>query len=262
MAPTNSTAPPKTAIILCQVLQLEIEHFAAGADHIVRIVCLEQGLHNEPNKLRAQVQRVVEQIEQETTAEAIVLGYGLCSRGTEGIRTTRCALVIPRAHDCITLLLGDRERYSRYVAEHPGTYWYSPGWIKHHLPPGPARHEAMYREYCEKYGEDNARFLIETEQQWHANYDRATYVDVAGIGTTSEDVEFTRKCADWLGWKFDRQCGAPDLIRALVLGPWDADRLVVIQPGETIRLTGDQRVMEVVGPSDGQAAGEGKTDSP
>ena len=42
----------------------------------------------------------------------------------------------------------------------------------------------MYREYCEKYGEDNAKFLMETEQQWHANYDRATYVDVDGIGAT------------------------------------------------------------------------------
>ncbi len=257
-SPTTQAAPfrpPSTAIILCQVLEMEIEHFAQGADHIVRIVRLEQGLHNEPNKLRAQVQQAVTRIEQETSAEAIVLGYGLCSRGTEGVFTTRCRLVIPRAHDCITLLLGDRQRYSDYVAQHPGTYWYSPGWIKHHLPPGPTRHEAMYREYCEKYGEDNAQFLIETEKQWHANYDRATYVDVNGIGATNEDLEFTRQCADWLGWNFDRQCGDPDLIRTLVWGPWDAERFVIVAPGQTIRLTGDQRVIETVKPAgDDEAA--------
>ena len=240
---------PETAIILCQVLELEIEHFAAGADHIVRIVRLEQGLHNEPNKLRQSVQAAVDDIEQDTDAEAIVLGYGLCSRGTEGVRTRRCQLVIPRAHDCITLLLGDKQRYSEYVAQHPGTYWYSPGWIKHHLPPGPQRHEAMYREYCEKYGEDNAKFLIETEQQWHANYDRATYVDVDGIGASKEDVEFTQQCARWLGWKFDQQNGDPGLLKQLVLGPWDLEHFVIVPPGQTIGLTGDERVIDVVAPT-------------
>ncbi len=236
---------PKTAIILCQVLEAEIEHFAADADHIVRIVQLEQGLHNEPNKLRQQVQAAVEEIERDTDAEVIVLGYGLCSRGTEGVFTQRCSLVIPRAHDCITLLLGGRKRYSEYVAKHPGTYWYSPGWIKHHLPPGPRRAEAIYCEYCEKYGEDNAKYLLETEQQWHANYDRATYVDVDGIGASPEDVEFTQECAKWLGWNFDRQAGDPKLIQQLVLGPWDLEHFVIIPPGQTICLTGDDRVIDI-----------------
>jgi len=154
-------ARPKTAIILCQVLELEIEHFAAGMDHVVLIEKLQQGLHNEPAKLRQQVQLNIQRIERETEAEAIVLGYGLCSRGTEKLRCQRCTLVVPRAHDCITLLLGDKQRYADYVAKHPGTYWYSPGWNKYHLPPGPGRAEAMYREYCEKYGEDNARFLMD-----------------------------------------------------------------------------------------------------
>lgn len=247
--PTQNDVPPpspQTAIILCRVLELEIEHFAAGAEHVVRVVRLEQGLHNEPNKLRAQVQLEVERIEEETDAAVIVLGYGLCSRGTEGVRTRRCRLVVPRAHDCITLLLGDRNRYSQYVARHPGTYWYSPGWIKHHLPPGPQRHEAMYREYCEKYGQDNAQFLMDTEKQWHANYDRATYVDVGGIGSCPEDLAFTQECAQWLGWTFDRQHGDPALIRQLVLGPWHDDNFVVAQPGQVIRLTGDDRVIEAV----------------
>jgi hypothetical protein len=142
-------------------------------------------------------------------------------------------------------LLGDKKRYSEYVAAHPGTYWYSPGWIKHHLPPGPEREEAKYREYCEKYGEDNASFLMETERQWHANYDRATYVDVDGIGATPEDVQYTEHCARHLGWEFDRQVGDPQLFRQLVLGPWDDEHFVVLQPGQAIYLTGDDRVIDI-----------------
>lgn len=238
-----SSKLPRTAIILCRVLELEIEHFANGSDHVVHIERLEQGLHNEPKKLNEAVQAAVDRIERDTDAEVITLGYGLCSRGTEGIRATRCRLVLPRAHDCITLLLGDRHRYTEYVGKHPGTYWYSPGWNKHHLPPGPGRHQALYDEYCQKYGKDNADYLIETEKQWHANYSRATYIDI-GLGATDADVQFTRDCAAWLGWSFDRQAGDPDLIKALVFGPWDSDRFVVVAPGKTIRMTGDDQVAE------------------
>ncbi len=235
---------PATAIILCRVLELEIEHFVERSDHVVYVERLEQGLHNEPRRLHQQVQAAIDRIEQRADVAVIVLGYGLCSRGVEGLRTRRCSLVVPRAHDCITLLLGDRTRYQQYVAEHPGTYWYSPGWIQHHLPPGPRRYEAMHREYCEKYGEDNAKYLLETEKHWHDNYRRATYVDV-GIGGSDEDVDFTKECAAWLGWEFDRQHGDPMLLRELVLGPWNEERFLTVPPGRTIRMTGDERIMAV-----------------
>jgi len=236
--------PPATAIILCRVLEQEIEHFAARSDHVVHLERLEQGLHNEPRKLHQRVQACIDQIEQRPEVNTIVLGYGLCSRGIEGLKTRRCTMVVPRAHDCITLLLGDKVRYQQYVAQHPGTYWYSPGWIQHHLPPGPERHAAMYREYREKYGEDNAKFLMETEKQWHDNYNRATYIDV-GIGASEKDVQFTRNCAQWLGWEFDRQHGDPELLRELVEGPWAPDRFLVVPPGQTVRMSGDDQVIEV-----------------
>lgn len=238
---------PKTAVIACAVLEFEIDHFGAEANHIVHVEMLEQGLHNDPPRLRLELQQAIDRIEGQTQAQVIVLGYGLCSRGTEGVRTTRCQLVIPRAHDCITLLLGCKERYRQYVDDHPGTYWYSPGWNKHHTPPGKERYDILYRQYCEKYGEDNARYLMETEQHWFSTYDRATYVDL-GVGATDDDVQFTRGCAQWLGWKFDRQRGDPDLLSALLHGPWDNDRFVVLRPGQTFRMTGDDRVIEAQAP--------------
>ena len=239
----DSNDRPKTAVISCSVLEAEIEHFAANLEHIVRIENLEQGLHNEPTKLRNQLQEAIERIEEETPAETILLGYGLCSRGTEGVRTGRCRMIVPRAHDCITLLLGCKRRYAEYVAEHPGTYWYSPGWNKHHVPPGPERHEKLYQEYREQFGEDDAKYLMETAEGWFSSYERAAYVDL-GVGVTDEDLEYTCKCADWLGWTFDHQHGDPDLLRALLEGRWDTERFVVLRPGQTFRMTGDERVIE------------------
>ncbi len=234
---------PRTAVILCAVLDVEIRHFAREMPHIIHIETLEQGLHNEPDKLRATLQDSITRIEQKTAVEAIALGYGLCSRGAEGIRSARCKLVIPRAHDCITLLLGDKQRYAQYVQANPGTYWYSPGWNKHHLPPGKQRYDQLYHQYCQKYGEDNAKFLMEQEQLWMKSYNRATFVDL-GVGVTDADLQYTRQCADWLGWSYDRQHGDPALLAALLAGDWDPDRFVVLQPGQTIRITADDKIIE------------------
>ena len=38
--------------------------------------------------------------------------------------------------------------------------------------------------------------------------------------------------------------GDPDLMKALVQGPWDPDRFLVVEPGKTARMTGDERIIE------------------
>ncbi|MAE61714.1 MAG: hypothetical protein CMJ49_10215 [Planctomycetaceae bacterium] len=238
--------PPKTAIITCAVLEQEFAQFAEGLDYIAHVELMEQGLHNEPERLYQQVQLAIDRIEaDQPDVQAIVLGYGLCSRGTEGVTARRCKLVIARAHDCITLLLGSKERYAQYLAEHPGTYWYSPGWNIHHTPPGKERYERQYQQYVDNFGEDNAEYLMEMEQHWFKSYDRATFVD---LGTSDIDthLDYTRKCADWLGWSFDRQHGDTRLLRALLEGRWDDEDFVVLEPGHTIRMTDGPEVMVTV----------------
>jgi hypothetical protein len=155
---------PRTAVITCAVLEQELAHFARGLTHIIRFEVMEQGLHNDPPKLRTELQAAIDRVEATCDAEVIVLGYGLCSRGSEGVKTKRARLVIARAHDCITHLLGSKERYAEYVATKPGTYWYSPGWNKHHIPPGQERHAKLRQQYVAQFGEDNADFLMESEQ--------------------------------------------------------------------------------------------------
>lgn len=235
------------AVITCDVLTQEIRHFCQGLPQVKRIEVVEQGLHNTPALLKTRVQEMVDQVERDAEIDAIVLGYGLCSRGTEGLRAQRCKLVMARAHDCITLLLGSKERYAQYVKDHPGTYWYSPGWNRCHVPPGPERHRRLHCEYCEKYGTEDADYLMDMEQSWLKTYDQATYVHL-GVGATPEDVGFTKGCADWLKWNFDEQTGDPSLLRALLSGEWDEARFLVLEPGQSFRFTADERILEVVNP--------------
>lgn len=234
---------PKLAVVACAVLEPELKQFSAGMDHLVHVDVLEQGLHNEPDRLRDEVRAAVHRAEDMPAVEAVALLYGLCSRGTEGIASRRVPLVVPRAHDCITLLLGSKEHYAEYVAAHPGTYWYSPGWIATDTQPGRDRYDRLYAEYLEKYGEDNAEYLMEMEQGWMREYDRAAYVDL-GVGDTEADLAYTRDCAEYLNWRFDHLKGQAGLLMDLLCGHWDAERFLVLQPGETLRMTSDARVIE------------------
>ena len=239
--------PLRLAIVACAVLEDEVRAHTPEGTEVVARVELEQGLHNEPPRLRAELQAAIEQLESQHATkpdalDGIVLGYGLCSRGVDGLCVTRVPLVVPRAHDCITVLLGGRERYERYVNEHPGTYWYSPGWNRHHTPPGRERYDKLYQQYVEKYGEDNAEFLMEQEQHWFKTYNRATYVHLS-IGATDRDKAYTKRCADWLNWDYDEVQGDPGLLRDLLGGQWDHERFVVVAPGHRLVMTGDERIL-------------------
>jgi hypothetical protein len=57
-------------------------------EHIARIENPERGLHNDPPKVRTQLQEAIEWIEEETPADAILPGCGPCGRGTEGVSVT------------------------------------------------------------------------------------------------------------------------------------------------------------------------------
>jgi len=55
--------------------------------------------------------------------DAIVLAHGLCGEATAGLRAGSIPLVVPRSHDCITIFLGSRDRYTTEFTGNPGTYW-------------------------------------------------------------------------------------------------------------------------------------------
>jgi hypothetical protein len=221
-------------LIVCKVLQKEAYFCAARSKNIVDVVLMKQGLHNEPDKLRNEVQKVLETTEdmQGHPYDASLLGYGLCSNGITGL-SSKIPIVVPRGHDCITLLLGSKEKYQQYFDSHKGIYWFSPGWIDTGTQPGKDRYMRVLNEYKEKYGDDNAQYLMEMEQNWMKEYKWATYVD---WGFTNSDAEkkYTKECADFLGWNYDELKGDSRLMQNLVDGKWDEKDFLVVPPGKKI----------------------------
>jgi len=220
--------------IACKVMQREVYFCAARSKNVVDIVLMEQGLHDQPDKLRTQVQKALDNTcdIQGRPYDASLLGYGLCSNGIAGL-SAKIPIVVPRGHDCITLLLGSKEKYKEYFDSHRGVYWYSPGWIESDKQPGRERCEKLLKEYKEKYGEDNAQYLMEVEQKWMKEYNWATYIDW-GLADSDRYKEYTKHCAEFLGWNYDQLDGDPALMQRLVDGQWNESEFLVIKPGQHI----------------------------
>ncbi len=229
----------KICAIVCEILAREAAHASAHSPHIVHLEFLPSGLHDEPDKLRASVQERIDTA-SDGAFDYIVLGYGLCSRGTADLVARDTPIVIPRCHDCITLFLGSRSLYDCEFAEYPGTYYYSAGWIEHKngdLSQGTlkstfeTRAEARYNEYLEKYGEDNAKFLIEQEGLWLAHYNRAALIDT-GLGDVETYRRFTQDVAVKNGWQYEELAGGTRMVDMLFNAEWNEDEFLIVRPGQ------------------------------
>ena len=77
---------------------------------------LSKGLHDRGARaMRTGLQIAIDEAEAEAGKyDAIALGYGLCGNGLAGLEARSVPLVLPRAHDCITLLMGSRTEFEHF----------------------------------------------------------------------------------------------------------------------------------------------------
>jgi hypothetical protein len=241
-------------LIACEVLAREAYLCAARSPHIVDIRLLEKGLHDTPEVLRHELQVLIDGADGRY--EALLLGYGLCSNSTAGLIARGVPLVLPRAHDCITLYLGSRTRYEEEFFAHPGTYYYTASYVERSdeassVALGAVADEQRrktYQEYVEKYGRDNADYLMEAMGEWTNNYSRAAFIEM-GVGPPGEAECRARQEAERRGWAFEKLVGELILIRRLVDGEWDEDFLVV-RPGEQSAAAYESRILRASPTSD------------
>ncbi len=130
-------------IFACQVSQHWLEQLLPD-ELTAEITFFDYGLHIVPKNLRQTLQQAIDSIEQPSL---IVLGYGLCGNGLDGINAGKHYLLIPRTDDCIAILLGSYQAYLREMKKEPGTYYLSKGWLEAGTNP-----LAESRKYEEKYG--------------------------------------------------------------------------------------------------------------
>jgi hypothetical protein len=235
--------PPRLALLACQVFENEIALLAPGAPHIAETRWFEMGLHDRPDQMRVTLQAALDALDARDDIDAVALAYGLCGCGTAGLRAGRHRLVIPRAHDCIALFMGSKERYAAYQRACPSCYYYTPGWNRNRRVPGPERLEALRVELLKRFDADDVDFLVESEREQWAQHDTVTYLDL-GTADAETEAQYARSCAQWLGWKFERMRGEPALLRDLLWGNWsDPERFQIVEPGARLAHAPDERIM-------------------
>lgn len=242
-------------LIHCQVFTRELEHIVARSAHSVDLESIPMGLHSLGVEMRPHLQ---ERIAAADAAgyDAILLGYALCGRGTEGLRAGSTPLVLPRAHDCIGVLMGSRHRYADYFQNHPGVYYRSTGWVEFQTPDlklepafpaqkNPLGEQTTLEEFIAKYGDDNGRFLYEQFSSFRRHYSGLTYIST-GIAADEGCRARARAEAAKESWAFEEVHGSLTLLDRLVNGPWDAADFLVVSPGRAIRATLDDGIVEAV----------------
>jgi hypothetical protein len=238
-------------LISCEILYREICAVIATSSNQVDVEFLPKGLHDiGAAPMRDRLQAVLDAVD-ESSYEAILLGYALCGTGLAGLTARSKPLVLPRGHDCITLFLGSKERYFTYFQEHPGVYFKTTGWIERgqglqqlHEPELRNRTGIgyTYEELVARHGEDNARYIWEQIGDYTRHYGQFTFIRM-GVEPDDRFERATREEAARRNWKYDEIAGDLSLLRRLVDAQWDAESFLVVPPGWRIKASWDDGIV-------------------
>ncbi len=249
----------KLKIIGCGVFEPYITHLQSASENEIDFEELDAGLHARPNDLRLLIQQKIDATSKDDGYDAIVLFYGLCGRGTAGLTTRDVSVVIPKAHDCITLFMGSQEKYLREFNAHPGTIYHTLGWIEKKINAKNREIGELYNNFdlegyenhpefsrlSSAYGSDNAGYILAFFDRWKKNYTRAAYIDM-GVPGETKLTAFTSEIAKALDWKHEVLKGDMDLLEDLLKGDWHDNRILIVPPNAKTIATGDDQVLGYV----------------
>jgi hypothetical protein len=237
-------------LLSCEIFYREMCAAVARSPNQVDVEFLPKGLHDVGSgPMLDRLQSALDAVD-ESEYQAVLFGYALCGTGLVGLTARSKPIVIPRAHDCITLFLGDRNRYLEYFNAHPGVYFKTSGWIERGTGLKPLSMAAFkkaglgysYEELVEKYGEDNARYLYAELGDYTRNYRQMTFIEM-GIEPDDRFERASSEEASERNWKYEKIRGDMALINNLVDGHWNPADFLVVPPGWRVVATYDENVI-------------------
>ena len=241
----------KYMLIGCEILFREICLCAARSKNIIDLEFLEKGLHDKGEKKMSEaLQKAIDRVDT-TKYSAILLGYCLCNNGIRGLRA-RIPMVVPVAHDCVTLFMGSKEKYMDYFQNNPGTFFMASGWLER-TPSDDFSEDGImsqlglrsnrdYESYAEEFGDDNAEFLMEMLGNYLKNYRKIAYIDT-GVGDSAAFEAMSIADAQEKNLQYEKLKGDISLIQKLMDGDWNENDFLEIPPGNEIICTFDGSII-------------------
>lgn len=201
----------KYLIVACKVFEKEIEKILENHKH--RLIMLDFGYHKMPFVLQQKLQEV---INNAVGVDAILLLYGYCG-GILKLTAGSIPVVMPRAHDCFDIMLGNKERYALFTEE-PGTYFLSEGWVKRDGTP------AEKVKGIEKRLEGDKNGLI---HEMYSGYKRLLFVRT-GV-ESDESIRRARLASNEMNWRFEEKNTDIAMVKKLFSREWDSE-FIVLKP--------------------------------
>ncbi|MGD9325152.1 MAG: DUF1638 domain-containing protein [Desulfobacterales bacterium] len=233
----------KPYVIACAVLALDIKSAAEKLGLDIGVKFLEGGLHDRPDLLRQKLQTAIDELSGSGGCDRIVVGYGVCGRGTVGLQARDIPLSIPKVHDCIALFLGGDAAYRDQFKKYPGTYYISAGWYEEKTEPLSQRklsayygdEKLNYGELVDKYGEKAAKETFQFLSTWQKNYQRAAFIET-GAKLSPKYEKYAQDMAAEYQWKYEKIAGKRILIEKLLTASETTDEILVVAPNHVIEF--------------------------
>ncbi len=174
--------PDSTRVLACRVFQPELTLLGLSEP---QVVYLDQGLHIHPDSLRDKIAESIDNIEQDPNASQIILIYGYCGGGLEGITSKRASLVVPMVHDCIPLLKGRPLDQPDGRMQH--SFYLSAGWVDYGRTP-----LTEYLEYSKKLGQENSMWVAKEMLKGYTSVTLIEHTDITRTKHHEHTAEIAR----------------------------------------------------------------------
>jgi hypothetical protein len=229
-------------VISCDVLYRELCNAASRSPHQADVQFLPKGLHEQgcrPMRLKLQ-----EEIDKSSGPryDAIVLGYALCGNGTIGLTSRSIPVVIPRAHDCITVLMGGKQPHQDYIANNSRVFFRSTGWLERDTDVDQLKSELVRQRAGEgytledlvsRYGEENGRYLYEQFSSYRQSFRQLTFIETGMEPSRKFEAQAKAEAAQ-RGLEYDKVQGSMRLCDAMLSGDWSDEDFLVVPPGHRV----------------------------
>ena len=227
-------------LICCDVFLRIASALVAASPHIVDVEYVPMLAHNEPERLRANLQsRIDAAASGSRKYDLFLLSYGLCGNSTAGL-TCPVKMIMPRVHDCCTLFMGSKEKFLKEFGDNLSMRWctsgyYERGYKENSFDSYSSKSRETYPEYqalIEEYGEENAEYIWDTMHP-EIETPEAAYIRIEGFemqGCAEGFAELVAKHGKGVRYLEGSAAYLCDLIN----GPWDDERFLTINPGQKI----------------------------
>lgn len=209
----------KTCVLCCGSLEKEVRLAMNRCQISYPLEVLTDNNHDSPRRLSASIQKKLDQLD----AQRVLMAFGTCGGAMVGLRSGSLTLVIPRVDDCLSLLMGSMER--RYALSGSSGLFLTESWMNHEK-----SIESELGRIRSRYPPERADNVISA---LYGHFRSLNVIDTGAYDVASL-LPRSQALARQLELEHRVVCGTTAYLEALLQGPWESDRFIVIPPNTVI----------------------------